>query len=101
MGLVDSISRNRRFWNGDRHTTDFGHCMKGSQEAQKKRTHPLLSNRFFHGFAASLNIVGIKLVEDLKIFLVVSGDLGMDDGCVQGTLRSPRVRVWIGMKVIG
>jgi hypothetical protein len=76
--------------------------MKGNQEAEKKRTHPLLSaNRFFHGFAASLNIVGIKFVEDLKIFFVASGDLSMDDGCVQGTLRSPRVRVRIGMKVIG
>src|SRR5216684_5648121 len=36
MGLVVSISRNRRFSNGYRHTTDFGHCMKGSQEAEKK-----------------------------------------------------------------
>jgi hypothetical protein len=75
--------------------------MKGNQEAEKKRTHPLLSTNRFLPWFRCLNIVGIKLVEDLKIFFAASGDLSMDDGCVQGTLHSPRVRVWIGMKVIG
>jgi hypothetical protein len=32
------------------------------------------------GFAASLDIVGIKLVEDLQIFFAASADLGMDNG---------------------
>jgi hypothetical protein len=31
---------------------------------------------------APLDVVGIKLVEKLKIFFAASGDLGMDDGCV-------------------
>src|SRR6202034_4851827 len=36
VGLVDSISRNRRFSNKYRHPTDLGHCMKGNQKTEKK-----------------------------------------------------------------
>ena len=36
VGLVDSISRNRRFSNRYRHSADLGHCMKGNEEAEKK-----------------------------------------------------------------
>ena len=53
------------------------------------------------GFAASLDIVGIKLVEDLQIFLVTSADVSMDDGSVHGTLRTPSLCVRIGTKLIG
>jgi hypothetical protein len=83
MGLVHDISRNRRFSNGYRYTADLGHDMKGSQVAKENCAHTLLStNQFFRGFAASLDIVGIKRVEDLKILFVTSSDVGMDDGCI-------------------
>jgi len=81
MGLVDNISRNRRFANGYRHTSDLGHCMKRKLEAEKKCAHSRLSaNRLLRGFAASLDIVGIVLVEDVQIFFVATADLSMDDG---------------------
>src|SRR5258708_40161908 len=76
MGLIDNISRNRRLSNGYRHTTDLGHRMKWNQEAENKLAHARLSaNRLFRGIAASLNILDIKLVEDLQIFLVPSADV--------------------------
>ena len=56
---------------------------------------------FLHGFVASLDIVGIKLVEDLKIFFETSADLSIQNGSIEDALRSLRGRVRIGMKVIG
>jgi hypothetical protein len=44
---------------------------------------------------------GITLVEDLEIFLVAPADVSMDDGGVQSTLRSPRLFIRIGLKLIG
>jgi len=57
--------------------------MKWNQEGENKLAHARLSaNRLFRGFAAPLDIVGIKRLEDLQIFFVASGDVSMDDGCV-------------------
>src|SRR5580658_1315318 len=83
MGLAGSISGNRLFSNGYRHATNLGHCVERNQETGKKRAHSRFSaNRFFHGFTAPLDVVGIELVENFKIFFVASCDLSLDDGCV-------------------
>jgi hypothetical protein len=39
-------------------------------------------NRFFLGFAAYFDIVGVKFVEDLKKLLEALTDVGLDDGRV-------------------
>jgi hypothetical protein len=57
--------------------------MEGDQEAENKRAHCGLSaNRLFPGLAGSLDIVGVKRIEDLQIFFIASGDVSMDDGCI-------------------
>src|SRR6266576_6999560 len=81
MRLVCSISRNRGLSNGYQQTTDFGHHVKRNQEVGEKRAHFRLStNRFFPGFAAYLDIVIVKSVEDFKIFFEAFADVGPDDG---------------------
>jgi hypothetical protein len=75
--------------------------VKRSEVAKKKRSDSLPAvKRFIHSFAASHEIVGIKLVEDLQIFFVASADVGMDNGSVEGALRISRLYVRIGMKLI-
>jgi hypothetical protein len=55
--------------------------MKWDQEVEEKWAHACLStNWFLMGFAAHLDIIGIKLVEDLEIFFEASADLGAGDG---------------------
>src|SRR5258708_28015492 len=83
MRLARGISGNRGFSNGNRQTTDFGHDVQREQEAEDKGLHSDLStNRSFPGFVTYLDVIGVKLVEDLKVFFEASANLGTDDGRV-------------------
>ena len=81
MGFVCSISRNRGLSEGYQQTADFGHHVKRNQEVGEKCAHSRLStDGFFAGFAAYLDIVGVKYIKDLKVLFEAIADLGLDDG---------------------
>jgi hypothetical protein len=81
MRLTDRISRNRGLSNGYRHPTAFGHYGKGDQEVQEQWAQSFLpTNRLFPSIAGYFDIIGVKFVEDLKIFFETSGDLGLNGG---------------------
>src|SRR5882724_4974360 len=83
MRLARGISGHRGFSNGNRQTTDFGHYVKREQEVEDKGPHSgLSSNRSFPGFVTYLDVIGVKLVEDLKIFFEASADVSPNDGRV-------------------
>src|SRR6266404_4350576 len=83
MRLACSVSRHRGLSNGYLQTADFGHYVKRNQEAEEKRAHSCLSaNHFFLGFAAYLDIIGVKGVEDPKMLFEAFADVGLDDSRV-------------------
>jgi len=83
MRLFRSISRNRCLSNRYQETADFGHYVKRNQERGYKWPHSRFSpNRFFPDFAAYLDIISIKFVENLKILFEAFADVGLDDGRV-------------------
>jgi hypothetical protein len=51
-----------------------------STEFAARRSHAIF--RLSRGFAAFLDTIGIKYVEDLQIFFVASADLSLGDGSV-------------------
>jgi hypothetical protein len=83
MRLTCGISRNRGLSDGYQKATDFGHYVKRDKEVEEKRAYPRLStNRFFPGFAACLDVIGVKGIEDLKVLFEAFADVGLDDGRV-------------------
>jgi hypothetical protein len=83
MRLVRGISRNRGLSNRYQQTSDFGHYVKWNQEVVDKGAQSRFSpNRSFPGFAAYLDIISIKFVEDFKILFEAFADVGLDDGRV-------------------
>src|SRR6266566_1357722 len=89
MRLACSVSRHRDLSNRHLQTADFGHYVKRNQEVAEKRAHSCLSaNLFFVGFAAYLDIIGVKGVEDLKMLFEAFADVGPDDSRVQGAFAS-------------
>src|SRR6266496_2953111 len=84
MRLACSVSRHRDLSNGYLQTADFGHYVKRNQEVAEKRAHSCLSaNLFFVGFAAYLDIIGVKGVEDPKMLFEAFADVGLDDSRVR------------------
>src|SRR6266436_6668756 len=83
MRLACSVSRHRDLSNRHLQTADFGHYVKRNQEVAEKRAHSCLSaNLFFVGFAAYLDIIGVKGVEDPKMLFEAFADVGLDDSRV-------------------
>src|SRR5258706_6307175 len=83
MRLACSVSRHRNLSNRHLQTADFGHYVKRNQEVAEKRAHSCLSaNLFFVGFAAYLDIIGVKGVEDPQMLFEAFADLGLDDSRV-------------------
>src|SRR5215472_7704540 len=83
MRLACRVSRDRDLSNGYLQTTDFGHYVKRNQEVEEKCAHSCLSaNHFFLGFAAYLDIIGVKGVEDRKVLFEAFADAGLDDSRV-------------------
>ena len=77
------VSRHRDLSNRHLQTADFGHYVKRNQEVAEKRAHSCLSaNLFFVGFAAYLDIIGVKGVEDPKMLFEAFADVGLDDSRV-------------------
>src|SRR4029077_183737 len=71
------------------------------QERGEKWANPSFpSNRFFLGFAADLDFIGVKLIEDFKILLEAFADIGMDDSRVQGVFPGMGIRVEIVIQVV-
>src|SRR5258705_12338095 len=83
MRLTCCVSRHRDLSNGYLQTADFGHYVKRNQEVAEKRAHSCLSaNHFFLGFAAYLDFIGVKGVEDPKMLFQAFADVGLDDSLV-------------------
>src|SRR5260370_20588954 len=83
MRLACSVSRHRDLSNGYLQTADFGHYVKRNQEVAEHRAHSYLSaNHFFLGFAAYLDIIGVKGVEDPKMLFEAFADVRLDDSRV-------------------
>src|SRR5262249_28558575 len=81
--VVCNVSRDRGLANGYLHTTNFGHYVKRNQEVVEKCAHSRLSaNHFLVGFAAYLDIIGVKGLEDRKMLFEAFADVGLDDGRV-------------------
>src|SRR6202162_6555225 len=102
MGFGRDISRNRTLSDGYEQPTNFGHYMKRRKEVgQKCADSRLSSNRFLQGVASHRNVVSVKRIEDLKIFLVALANFCLGDGLVQGSFQTLKTCVPVASEAVG
>jgi hypothetical protein len=100
--FIGNISGNRIVPNGYRQAPDLGHYVKRDEEVEKKGAHARFPpNRLFACFAACLDILVIKRVEDFKILFEACADVCPDDGRVQDALLKTGTCVYVAIKLIG
>jgi hypothetical protein len=90
MCLVCGVSVNWALSNVYRQAANLGHYMKWGQEFEKECANPFPAKyRAALCAVGDLDMIGVKCVNNLKVFFPPSADIGSDDGGIQDPF--PRV----------